>query len=321
MTERISLWVQNPRCETLLEMVAAGGGVAFAKRTHGIWDHLSLLATGGWQAENWRRCDQMIFKQEMTPEPLVTRERLEYIDYLNELLSDVVNPPADPRWLETISLDLDYLTKKLHQPAFWLRVGTDPRLLDYWQWEYSYADLIQRYGLAEREFHFAQTLTQGVASLALLELPAIARSRHVVVVAPGKVQDLPRRWGLDREHFTFIPSPAWPDRRPDGSLFSDPVLPALQTHRIRGDLLASLKAVESKRPLLYLLELGTCAQWLIARLFRDRPTASYVDMGRTLELWFPDSRWPLKKPVATVYRRAARAYYGDHRYHELVKES
>jgi hypothetical protein len=318
MTGSTSLWVQNPRCATLLGKIAAGGGIALAKRTHGIWDHLSLLMTGGWQAEGWRRCDQMIFKKKMTPEPWVIHERLEYMRYLNELLDDIVNPPTDPRWLETISLDIDYLTKKLHRPAFWLRADTDPRLVSYWKWQYSYADLIRGYGLAAHDFHFAQILTEGVVSLSLLGLPDIARSHHLVVVAPEKVRDLPRRWRLDREHFTFIPSPEWPDRRPNGSLFTDPVLPALQTHRIRHDLLAQLRAVESNRPLLYLLELGTCAQWLIDRLFRERPTAAYLDMGRTLELWFPDSRWPLKKPVATLYRRAARAYYGDRKYFELV---
>jgi hypothetical protein len=321
MNEHISLWVRNPRCERLLEAVAAGEGVAFAKRTHGIWDHLSLLVTGGWQAERWRRCDQMIFKQEMTPEPWIIHERIAYLNYLNELLEDVVNPPADRRWMETISLDLDYLTRKLRQPAFWLRVGADPRLVNYWEWQYSYADLIGRYGLADHEFYFAQILTEGVISLSLLELPAIARTHHVVVVAPKKARDLPERWRLDRDHFTFIQSPAWPELRPNGSLFSDPVLPALQSHRIRHDLLTRLKSVESERPLLYLLELGTCAQWLIMRLFKDRPKASYLDMGRTLELWFPDSGWPLKKPVATFYRRAARAYYGDRRYFELMHGS
>ena len=318
MTNRRSLWVQNPSCEKLLGKVAAGGGVAMAKRTHGIWDHLSLLVTGGWRAESWRRCDQMIFKKVMEAEPWVRRERREYMHYLNELLEDVVSPPADPRWLETISLDLDYLTKKLRRPGFWLRVGTDPRLIDYWQWQYSYADLIEKYGLGAREFYFAQTLTEGVVSLTLLELPEIARSHHVVVVAPEKARDLARRWRLDSAYVTFIPSPAWSDHRPNGSLFSDPVLPALQTHRVRHELLGQLRAIESERPLLYLFELGTCAQWLIARLFRERPTASYLDMGRTLELWFPDSQWPLKKPVATLYRRAARAYYGERRYRELV---
>jgi hypothetical protein len=290
-----------------------------AKRTHGVWDHLSLLVSGGWQADDWRRCDQMIFKQVMQSGPRVENERREYMRYLNELLSDVVDPPDDPRWLETISLDLDYLTKKLSRPVFRLRIGTDPRLLDYWQWRYSYSDLIGMYDLEGRDFHFAQMLTQGVVSRELLQLPEIARGCHVVVVAPKKMRDLQHRWLLDPEHVTFIPSPAWPDRRPQGNLFSDDVLPALQTHRIRHSLLAQLQAIRSERPLLYLFELGTCAQWLIARLFRERPTASYLDMGRTLELWFPESPSPLKKPVTTVYRRAARAYYGERRFRELLE--
>jgi hypothetical protein len=308
------LWVRNPPCEELLGRVASGGGVAFAKRTHGVWDHLALLNTGGWRADGWRRCDQMIFKRPMESTERVRGERRAYLDYLDELLRDVVDPPADPRWIQTISLDLEYLTRKLQRPAFDLRIGVDPRLLRYWEWDYSYADLVDRFALTDRPFQFAQTLTAGLVSCSLLELPQIARDRHVILVAPEKMRDLAERWRLDPAHFTFCPSPAWPHARPNGSLFTDPVLPALQTHRIRRDLLVQLRSVRSTRPRLYLFELGTCAQWLIARLFRTQPSDSYLDMGRCLEAWYPDTPWPLKAPVAAVYRRAARAYYGDRRY-------
>ncbi|MFI6340788.1 hypothetical protein [Streptomyces sp. NPDC050535] len=229
-------------------------------------------------------------------------------------MDDVVNPPDDPRWIQTISLDLEYLTGKLRKPAFWLRAGVDPRLLSYWQWDYSYSDLIERFDLSDRPFQFAQTLTQGLVSLRLLELPQIARQYHVVVVAPEKMRDLAARWHLDPDHFTFLAAPAWPDRRPNGSLFSDPVLPALRTYAIRHQVLAQLESVTATRPRLYLFELGTCAQWLIGRLFRSHPGDSYLDMGRCLEAWYPDTDWPLKAPAAAVYRRAARTYYGRARY-------
>ncbi|WP_432044003.1 hypothetical protein [Streptomyces cadmiisoli] len=314
MSGRADAWVRNPPCDRLLERVDSGGGVAFAKRTHGVWDHLSLLSTGGWEADGWRRCDQMIFKGAAAPTPAVTHERQAYLAYLREILDDVVHPPADPRWIQTISLDLDYLTGKLRKPAFALRAGVDPRLLSYWQWEYSYSELLQRFELGDRPFQFAQTLTSGLVTLSLLDLPRIARDRHVIVVAPEKMRDLDERWSLEPEHFTFLPAPRWPDRRPNGSLFSDPVLPALRTYAIRHRLLGDLRSVASTRPRLYLFELGTCAQWLIARLFRAQPGDSYLDMGRCLEAWYPDTPWPLKAPVAAVYRRAARAYYGQARY-------
>ncbi|MFF4590494.1 hypothetical protein ACWEV9_27385 [Streptomyces albogriseolus] len=321
MSGRATLWVRNPPCDQLLACLDSGDGVAFAKRTHGIWDHLALLTTGGWTADEYRRCDQMIFKRTAEPTLEVVRQRQAYLEYLEEILDDVVRPPDDPRWIQTISLDLDYLTGKLRKPAFSLRASVDPRLLSYWQWDYSYGDLIRRFELGERPFQFAQTLTRGLVSLSLLELPQIARRYHVVVVAPEKMRDLADRWHLDPEHFTFQPSPPWPDRRPNGSLFSDPVLPALRTHVTRHRLLEQLQSITTTRPRLYLFELGTCAQWLIARLFRARPGDSYLDMGRCLEAWYPDTPWPLKAPVAAVYRRAAQAYYGRARYLALRARS
>lgn len=312
------LFVENPACSTLLAQVDAGRGVAFAKRTHGIWDHLALLMTHGWRADGWRRCDMMIFKEIRLTDPSARPERRDYMRYLNEILDDVRNPTDDDRWWRTVSLDLEYLTRKLTRPAFELRLSSDPRLNVYWDWRYSYADVFVPLGLSGLRWRYAQTLTAGVRDLSVLELPVIARQFHVVAVAPEKVRDLPRRWTLDEDRFTFVPSPRWPSVRPAGSLFTDPVLPALQTHRMRHELLAQLSAVSSDRPLLYVFELGTCAQWLIHRLFRARPEHAYLDLGRVLELWYPDHPWPLKKPVASLYRRAAKAYYGERGLRELI---
>ena len=314
---RPRLRVENPPFGSLLEQVQSGRGIAFAKRTHGVWDHLSLLVTHGWKAQRWRRCDMMIFKNAVPPEPAAQGKRREYMRYLNELLDDVVRPPADDRWWQTVSLDLEYLTGKLQRPVLDLRLGADPRLLSYWDWRYSYADLFARYSLHGRRWRYAQAPTRGVRTLEILELPAIARECHVVVVGPAHLAGLTERWGLDPARFTFVAAPAWPRNRPNGTVFSDPVLPPLQTHRIRHDLLESLSRIESPRPLLHLFELGTCAQWLIRRLFDRRPQHAYLDLGRTLELWFPDVAWPLKRPVAAMYSRAARAYYGDQAFRQL----
>ncbi len=319
MSMRPRLRVENPTCTSLLEEVQSGRGVAFAKRTHGVWDHLALLVTQGWKAQRWRRCDMMIFKNAAPDDATVHRERREYMQYLNELLHDVVHPPDDVRWWHTVSLDLEYLTKKLERPVLDLRLAADPRLLRYWDWRYSYADVFARYSLRELRWRYAQVPTRGVRTRELLELPSIARTCHVVVVAPAKVADLHQRWDLDPRYFTFIAAPQWPQIRPNGTLFSDPVLPALQTHRIRHDLLTTLGGITSRRPLLFLFELGTCAQWLIHRLFSRNPRHAYLDLGRTLELWYPDAAWPLKRPVAAMYRRAARAYYGDKEFRRLVE--
>jgi hypothetical protein len=66
-----------------------------------------------------------------------------------------------------------------------------------------------------------------------------------------------------------------------------------------------------------LFEAGTVSQWLIPRLAAEHPGDSFLDLGRALELWFPDQLWPLKSRIATFFRRAARNFYGVPRYMEL----
>ena len=312
------MWVENPSCSQLLEQIESGTGLAYAKRTHGIWDHLALLLTNGWQADDWRRCDMMIFKELRPHDAAGQIARDDYMHYLTDILGDVVEPPKDDRWWSTVSLDLEYLTKKLRRPGFHLRLGSDPRLRAYWDWDYTYADVLGPHTNPSHPWLYAQTLTRGISDLSILELPQVARKFHVVVVAPKKARDLPTRWALDAGHFTMIDAPTWPTARPSGSLISDQVLPALRTFRLRQQLLRQLATVACSRPLLYLFEMGTCAQWLMRRLFDQAPHHVYLDMGRALEVWYPDHEWPLKRPTASIYRRAARAYYGDAAYCTLV---
>jgi len=272
------------------------------------------------EINNYRLCDQVIFKRHMPDNPEVQIVRDDYLTYLDEIIEDIRCPPRSPRYFSTVSLSLVYLTKKLKKRYFVFTVTVDPRLISYWQNEYSYADVFDKLDLWDREWHYAHMFTVGVVSQQILRLPELARQYHVVVVGPRKLVDLHQRWGLDPARYTFFAAPRWPPSRPDGNVYVDPILPPLTTFRARHRMLERLAQVRSGVPKMYLFEAGTCSQWWIDRLFRRDPDNFYMDLGRVLELWYPDYPWPLRPRITRFYRRAAKNYYGEQKYQQLFQE-
>ncbi|MDP2431988.1 MAG: hypothetical protein Q8O33_08150 [Pseudomonadota bacterium] len=304
--------VRSHSCRKYIDALACGERVVFAKRTHGIWDHLTLLVTGRFEAEDYRRCDQMIFKGPAAGRPKTHQARADYLRYLGEILNDIVTARAS-----SVSFALDYLTRRLRQPRIEMPVHTDPRLQRYWDADYCYSELFDRYELWQHTWTYAQMPVLGVVTQEILRLPQVAAQYHVVVFGPAKLRDLGARWGLSPGRFTFAPAPSWPDQRPRGSIFTDPVLPALRTYARRHEALEELSYAGDGSRRLFLFEAGTISQWLVARLAERFPHDSFLDLGRALELWFPDQPWPLKSPVDAHFRRAARRFYGDARYASL----
>ena len=311
--------INNHPCEFLMDRLARGAFFAFPKRTHGVWDHVSLHNAHHMIANEYFLCDQVIFKRKMDFSSEVQEIRDDYLRYLNELIHDICKPHESSNYFQTISLGLDYLSRRLTQQSFEFNVTVDPRLVSYWQADYRYEDFFESHGLWDYEWTFAQIFTEGVVQQSILRLPELARQYHVVVLGPEKLHDLDQRWELDADYFTFFPAPIWPPSRPNGNIFTDPILPPLQTFRTRHDVLRQLMAVESDRSKLYLFESGTCSQWWVYRLFENDPKHFYLDIGRVLELWYPDYVWPFKPNMNRFYRKAAFAYYGEARYQALVQ--
>jgi len=256
----------------------------------------------------------------MTTSPEVQAIRDNYLMYLDELINDIRNPPDHPHYFETVSLGIDYLSQRLKRRRFEFTVTVDPRLISYWQAEYSYANLFEHYQLWDHDWYYAQIFTEGVVSQTILRLPELARQYHIVVFGPSKLNDLAERWSLEPAYFTFFSAPKWPPSRPDGNIFVDPILPPLTTFRTRYEMLDRLASVQSDRPKMYLFEAGTCSQWWVYRLFKRDPNHFYLDVGRVLELWYPEYVWPFKPRIKGFYRRAARQYYGETRYRQLLAE-
>jgi hypothetical protein len=303
-----------------MDKLANGEYFAFPKRTHGVWDHVSIHDAQKMVVNDYHLCDQVIFKGKMENSPEVQEIRDEYLCYLDELINDISVSHKSNNYYQTVSLGLDYLSRRLSLTEFDFNVRADPRLVDYWQVDYHYEDFFENHNLWDHCWTYAQVFTQGVVSQTILQLPLLAKQYHVVVLGPEKLRDLDQRWELEPDRFTFFPAPRWPPSRPKGNIFIDPVLPPLQTFRSRYEMLDQLLSIPSDRPKLYLFEAGTCSQWWIYRMFQKAPNHFYIDVGRVLELRYPDYVWPFKPNIKRFYRKAARAYYGEKRYGQLINE-
>ncbi len=171
----------------------AASGSRFIKRTHRIWDHLTLRVTAKLERDGHRRCDQMIFKEQRRRQDATTAAaRRDYLTYLDELLADVVDPPA--RIAQTVSLALDYLTRRTLQPVLDLPVRSDPRLCAYWDSpSYDYAELFDRFNLWNRPWEYAQMPVVGVITQQRYLPPAPAEHERNTTIPDGRHPHPPSR--------------------------------------------------------------------------------------------------------------------------------
>lgn len=111
----------------------------------------------------------------------------------------------------------------------------------------------------------------------LKRLPPLARERPVILVGAAWVGHLDQRWQLPWFEHVEIPLNSYTIRYA--------VLDRIKAAVLRAKAVAELHA--TKRPLV-LLQGGSFAYWLIARLHCWDPSVFYFDLGQSLHIWFLD---------------------------------
>jgi hypothetical protein len=139
----------------------------------------------------------------------------------------------------------------------------------------------------------------------LKELPALARQRPIVLIGAERVSSLGQRWNVPLFVHCEIPLSSYTDRR---AILERSKQAVLETKAMASGSAAG-------RPLV-LVQGGSFAYWLIARLHAWDPHVFYIDLGQALHIWFLDDRsmlmpWLLVTPKLLVDRCELAAFYRE----------
>lgn len=264
----------RPAFSWYVDRIREGRPYALVKRTHGYWDLLADL-----------------FVHDPDLEPL-----------LQEIANDdgASDRPARFRAALDAALDettIESLEGQRKYKTFWQSgfpqdlveqmqcPHDDPRYLEAHSFrgyrdddgkghDYSFErlrEVFEIYHTSGRVFHDALSWKDAVLTGELLDAIDALRDCDVVLVGPAHLADLGARLGWNVTHVPIHPTHAIAERA--------------------ATLDACVKQLDraaSSRPLAFVFQAGTMAYWLIHRLFPLAPDVFWLDLGRALDIWYPE---------------------------------
>jgi hypothetical protein len=266
--------VVRPGIDWYVARLREGRPFAFVKRTHGFWDRVVDLADFhapfGALCDEARRRDDDAFPSAREIEDALrldpaTQKRLDERKrfkgfwegrFAIELLAELRAPHADPRWLEGNAF------------RGYSRSDEKPALHDVGRLREVFLALRSR----RLAYHDALVFKDGIVDGGFLRVLDAVRPMRSVLVGPPHLARFAALAGLPRmEHLEIHPTAAIRDRE-----------------KI---LKACLKVVRRRaagEPLALVLQAGSLSWWLMYRLFPEAPDVYFLDVGRTLDVWFPE---------------------------------
>jgi hypothetical protein len=242
-------------------------GFAFVKRTHGFWDGLVYLR------EAVPEIDARVVRGEPVTSEMVRvalsdielAARLErrsgydehYRDHFwTELVEDLQNPHRMPAYIEANSF-------RGYPNSLFPALNPVDRL----------REVYHSFHTSGRPAHDAQVWKQSILDGRFRHLVRRLRRMTVVVIGPSHLSGLESHYGLRSFQHIVIPITGAPRER-------RALLQRCST--------ALQDASQTGRPTAVLYQAGALAFWLIYRLFPVFPAAFHLDLGRCLDVWFPE---------------------------------
>jgi hypothetical protein len=260
--------VLQPGLDFYLGLIARGDGFAFVKRTHGFWDGLVYLCESAPAIESrvvaGERVTAAIVRETLASAVVVeTAERLSgYVNhyrdqFYTELVEDLQSPLVTPFYMDATSFR-GYPNSD-ERPALhavqWLR------------------RVHQSFHTSGRAAHDALVWKHAIFDGTFHRVVEAVHEMPVVLIGPDHLATLGQHLGLAEFHHVVIPLAGAPAER--GSL-------------LRRCCDALRRASASARPPVVLYQCGALAFWLIYRLFPLVPRSIHLDVGRCLDVWYPE---------------------------------
>lgn len=266
--------VVRPGIDWYVARIREGRPFAIAKRTHGFWDRVVDLSDfhapfGELCAEARRRDDdafpsaadlaRVLRFDEATARRLEMRKRFKGFwegAFACELLTELRDPPRDERWIEANAF------------RGYSRSDAKPALHDVGRLREVFLALRSR----RTTYHDALVFKDGIVDGGFLRVLDALRALPSVLVGPPHLARFARLAGLPRmEHLEIHPTEAIRSREKLAA--------------------ACLKAVRRRPrggPFVVMFQAGSLSWWLMRRVFAEAPDVFLLDVGRTLDVWFPE---------------------------------
>lgn len=251
---------------------------ALVKRTHGFWDLLADLFV--------RRPDLEATLQEIANNAESSEAPSRFRAALDASLDDATIEALEAQrkyktfWRTGFPQDLVEQLQRPHDDARYLEAHSFRAYRDDEGKGHDYSferlrDIFEIYHTSDRTFHDALSWKDAVLTGELLDAVDALRAYDVVLVGPAHLADLGARLGWSVTHVPIHPTHAIGER----AATFDACVKQLDRTASR---------TESSRPLAFVFQAGTMAYWLIYRLFPLAPDVFWLDLGRALDIWYPE---------------------------------
>lgn len=260
--------VLQPGLSFYLDLVRNDRGFAFVKRTHGFWDGLVFLCdvVPELQARVTRgeTIDAAFIRQLFSDDNLVKAVEARsgfknHFDdhFYSELVEDLQSPLAMPSYIEATSFR--------GYPNSDARPALCPveRL----------RQVFHAFHSSGRQTHDALVWKQAILDGTYWQFVEAIRERSVLLVGPQHLAPLGQYLSLP--HFDHIVIPI------SGAMLK-------RREILKQCRLALADLSRRGRPTVVLYQAGFLVFWLIYRLFPSAPRSIHLDLGRCLDVWFPE---------------------------------
>ena len=260
--------VLHPGLSFYLDLIAQGEGFAFVKRMHGFWDGLQFLRETVPQIDarvsGGARVGARVVRDALsrTDVAVSVEERSGFVNHFRdqfytELVEDLQAPLAMPGYIEGSAFrgyPNSDACPALH-PVDRLR------------------EVYHAFHTSGRPAHDAQVWKQAILDGTFWDVAKAISEMPMLLIGPPHLSTLGRHLGQPRFHHVVIPPVGAPlERRPLLERCSE--------------LLCNMS--RDGRPIAVLYQAGALAYWLIYRLFPLAPHTFHLDLGRCLDVWYPE---------------------------------
>jgi hypothetical protein len=260
--------VLQPGLRFYLDLIERREGFAFVKRTHGFWDGLVFLSDCapeiGARVNRGEAVEAARVRAALNDVNIVefTERRSYYVNHFREhfyteLVEDLQRPLAIPAYIEATSFR-GYPNSGVplaYHPVERLR------------------GVHRSFHTSGRKAHDALVWKQAILDGTFSHVVKAIAQMPVLVVGPPHLSSIGHRLGLREFHHIVIPLSGAPSER----------------HSVLGRCTDALKQVtKGGRPGVVLYQASALAFWLVYRLFSLRPRSFHLDVGRCLDIWFPE---------------------------------